>query len=295
MMFYLPELRKKVVLQIIKVGRGLFKNTRFESSFLVNYLYKILFSVGFSGMSPEVEVIFHGLQFSTSSKDKSMLPGLMNQTYELNEIKFFKSVLRPGWVVLDIGANIGLYSKIASEIVKANGHVYCFEPTPVTRTFLGKNLATCSNTTIVPMAVGSKSGRINLYLESENFGCNSLLAKTDNTIEVQMISIDDFVAANPQIQKIDFIKIDIEGFEEEALAGMINSLKLKPILMIELNPTFLRQHGRRPEEFLISLHQRFGKVSYVCEKTGALKPLPQIKDLGHQLIANVVLENPLSS
>ncbi len=275
------------------MSRGALKNTRFENSFLVSSVYKMFFSLGFQGSAPEMSFNFHGYTFITSTKDKSMLPGLLNQTYELNEFNFFKKVLKADWVVLDIGANIGLYSKIASDLVGPAGHIYCFEPAPVTRSILEKNLVSCLNTTIVPKAVGSKSGTVTLYLENENIGCTSVLAKTKNPLDVKITSIDDFLSENRQIQRIDFIKIDIEGFEEEALLGMVTALKFNPILLIELNPNFLRQNGRRPEDFLYSLHQRFGKVSYVCEKTGVLKPLPDLKHLGHQLIANLVLENPL--
>ena len=292
---FFDQLRQSLTLFMIKIARRWLKNTRLESSFFVNALYKIVFAFGFQGAPPEKKFIFHGQNFIASSKDKTMLPGLLNQTYELHELSFFKKTLKPGWVILDIGANIGLYSKIASTIIGANGHVYCFEPTPATRLFLEKNLSACANTTIVPKAVGAKSGLISLYLEKENLGCNSLLAKTGEAIEVQMTSIDDFLIDNSQIQRVDFIKIDIEGFEEEALLGMDKTLKYHPLLMIELNPSFLRQHGRKPEVFLQSLHRRFKKVTYICEKTGELLPLRELKDLGHQLIANVVLENPHGS
>ncbi len=292
---FINQLRQKLMLTIIRHARQLLKNTRFENSFIVNSVYKIVFTIGFQGVSPETKFKFHGSDFVASSKDKSMLPGLLNQTYEFNEFNFFKENLKPNSVVLDIGANIGLYSKIAADRVGPGGHVYCFEPSPQTRLFLEKNLADYQNTTIVPVAVGSSSGSISLYLEDENWGCNSLLAKTGHPLTVHMTSINDFLDQNPQIKKIDFIKIDIEGFEEDALRGMQKALSYNPVMMIELNPSFLRQHGRSPEEFLKYLLLNFEKVLFICEKTGVLKPLRELEDLGHQLIANVVLQNPLCS
>ncbi len=161
--------------------------------------------------------------------------------YHLEQIK---RLLKPGSVVLDIGANIGFFAKKLSEYVGPDGHVYCFEPDKTNFNHLKNELKNKDNVSLIQKAVAEAEGNITLYT-------SNLLNVDHRTYEpdsytgkyiVQKISIDTFI--NNQFS-IDFIKMDIQGFEMNALQGMVNTLdaNLSVILFIELWPYGLQQAG----------------------------------------------------
>ena len=79
------------------------------------------------------------------------------------EIATLKQIIKPGSYVLDIGANIGFYSKILSKIVGNNGQVFCFEPDKINFNYLKKNTASLKNTTLFNNAVSDKKDVIKVY------------------------------------------------------------------------------------------------------------------------------------
>ncbi len=123
--------------------------------------------------------------------------------------------------VIDIGANIGVYTLYLSRILGSDSKILCFEPHPETFERLMTNLAFNPDPNITPVntGVGDKSGTAWLYrLNETNAGENSLLSNGDeeNRIEVKIQTLAE-VVAEKGISHIDFLKIDIEGFEDKAL------------------------------------------------------------------------------
>lgn len=130
----------------------------------------------------------------------------------------------------DGGANIGFFAVMAAEIYNA-AKVYCFEPEPSNFKLLKKNISEYDNNYAFMMGLYSKRQIANLYLSYDSMA-HSLIEKTKFQIPVQLIDIDTFVLEN-KIEKVDFIKLDIEGVEPEALNGAKNTLlELKPKLAI---------------------------------------------------------------
>ena len=130
-------------------------------------------------------------------------------------------------VVIDAGANVGLFSGVAA----AKGcRVFAFEPTPVTLGFLQKNLSFYNNVTICPYALcdteGTVSFNVNTNFEADkSLGSNSMLRRNPafDVIDVESISLDTFVERSG-IDRIDFIKADIEGAERLMLRGAQKTL-----------------------------------------------------------------------
>jgi FkbM family methyltransferase len=133
--------------------------------------------------------------------------------------------LKAGDVVLDFGANMGMFSAVA---LNEGCKVYAFEPTPSTRDYLEKNKKINSdNFVIEPYALSNEVGETDFYLDSnvntEN-SISNLSECAENIISVQMTTLDSFVEES-NLERVDFIKADIEGAERYMLLGGIKTLK----------------------------------------------------------------------
>lgn len=163
-----------------------------------------------------------------------------NNSYEELYDNFFTSKLSPGFVVYDIGANIGHYSTIFSETVTENGRVYSFEPSFINFNKLREATQNFNNISIFNIGVGNKKKRLFISQGLDEIGATSRMCETETSIGqwVDIDSIDNFILEN---KFPNAIKIDVEGFELEVLEGAINSLlsnKLK-VVGIEIHTAIL--------------------------------------------------------
>jgi FkbM family methyltransferase len=163
-------------------------------------------------------------------------------SFEELEYAFVGRFLKPGMVVLDIGANEGYYTVLASKCVGPRGRVVGFEPSPRERRRLKINLWIngCSNVQIEGIALSSAEGQSDLHVvEGGETGCNSLrppdVTGKTKTMQVAVTTLDQFLCRNT-IERIDFIKMDIEGAELSALQGAARLLRTlpRPVLLIEV-------------------------------------------------------------
>lgn len=172
------------------------------------------------------------------------------------ERRLLASTLRSGMTVLDVGANIGAYSAFFAELVKPEGIVYSFEPESRNFSFL-EDLSDRSRC-IRPInaAVGEHSGVLTLYLSKDlnvdhhTYDDGEGRAAT----KVQVVRLDDFFAPDT---KIDLIKLDIQGFEMQALRGAHRILsENKAIkLLFEYWPYGLKRAGTDPSALLRYLEE----------------------------------------
>jgi len=172
--------------------------------------------------------------------------------YERELIAWMKKTLKPGMTVLDLGANIGYFSAIASQLVGRTGQVHAFEPMPQTLSQLQKNLTAFGWAHLYPCAVGETPGTATIYSNELEAGWSSLLSDSDlkPLTEINVIRLDDW-ARDRGILRVDFIKMDIEGGEIRALRGASEVLRrFRPIIVAELNATCLARDGRAPEDVL---------------------------------------------
>jgi len=182
--------------------------------------------------------------------------------YERELVDWMKRTLKPGMTVLDVGANIGYFSAIAAGLTGDKGQVHAFEPVPQTFSRLQKNLSAFGWAHPYPFAVGDTSGMHAIYRNKSEEGWSSLLHNSDlePSGEVETIRLDDW-ARERKIERIDFIKMDIEGSEFRALAGAREVLsKFKPTIAAELNADCLARDGRTPADVLGLL----GAAGYEC-------------------------------
>ncbi len=175
--------------------------------------------------------------------------------YEAENIAFLKEHVKPGQVVLDIGAHLGLMTVISSQLSAPGGKVYAFEPSPSTFGLLQQVLALNSgyaNVVPVHMAISNTSGSIRFYLSSDlGSNSNSLVEKHHlkrEAIDVNCTTIDAF-AKKEAIALIHLLKIDAEGSELQVLQGAKEVLQNhRPKVILAIHPRLIRNNANEPKE-----------------------------------------------
>lgn len=164
---------------------------------------------------------------------------LARGVYEGVVVKWLHENLKPGDVFLDIGANIGFYSVCASSLVGPSGLVVAIEADPkvaenLTRNFDANHL---SNARALSGAVTDIVGTVRLGRAPASGWTGLYYAKADEWVEVEAFT-GDAVFRSLGVEKIDAIKVDVEGAEGHVLAGMTELLgKVGPRLLIEVHRT----------------------------------------------------------
>jgi FkbM family methyltransferase len=172
--------------------------------------------------------------------------------YERDLVELFKRSVRPGMTVLDVGANIGYFSTIAAGMVGSHGRVHSFEPVPSCFARLERNLSQFGWAWAHRSAVGDKSGVATVHFKESESGWGSLFSdgSPDSATEVPVVTLDEWVDQQG-IERLDFIKIDVEGGEFRALKGTDHILrKFRPMITAELNELCLQRDHHTPLDVL---------------------------------------------
>jgi FkbM family methyltransferase len=164
--------------------------------------------------------------------------------------------------VLDIGANIGNHSLSFSMTAH---HVYSFEPIKATFDVLHRNAHrnNCHNITCINVGLSDTDTPSSMHInEDGNIGASSLTNKGQNSSNeiVTLVRGDAWIASNAtNIQKIDFMKIDVEGHEAKVLIGLKNTIaKSRPIIMLEYNEAS-SIHSFRENKIFETIFQEYEK------------------------------------
>jgi FkbM family methyltransferase len=259
------------------------KVLRFSALLLPDYFkYKILDFVyknkSINNVAIEVS-IYNGSRMLLYPRDWVQSYIFIFNYYEKKESAFIASVLRENDTFIDIGANVGYYTLLASKII-TKGEIYSFEPELENYQRLNKNieLNNLKNVTAVRKACTDKNGMISFSVAGDdNKGMSSIFMLEgflSHTQEAETVTLDQFVIDN-SITKIDLIKMDIEGAELIALKGMANVLqKLKPAMLIEILKENLIGAGSTVDDFCMYLKN----INYKSYRIGADKQLIPIHD-----------------
>ena len=197
--------------------------------------------------------------------------------FEPNETAFLASVLRPGMTVVDVGANIGLYTLLAAHLVAPGGTVVAVEPSPREQVSLRRNLAANGRfaVRVRTEALGRTDGTATLHVtDVEHAGHNTLGApvyadtSVIDKIEVPVMTFDHLVREEG-LERIDAVKIDVEGAEELVLRGGEASLRrFRPLVLLELQDTSLRTLGSSAEKVISLLESLDYRVVGYSKRTG---------------------------
>lgn len=173
-----------------------------------------------------------------SALDESLLTG----NFETAETEFLRRYLDKGMTILDVGAHHGYYTLLASRATGSDGKVIAFEPSPKERVRLREHLELngCSNVGVESFALEAVEDEKELFLVdgAEDY-CNSLRPPVVNagttTIKVKTTTLDKFLRRKA-IDRVDFIKMDVEGAELSVLKGAVELFTRapRPVLLVEL-------------------------------------------------------------
>ncbi len=176
------------------------------------------------------------------------------------EAAFFQKVIRPGMHVADVGANIGLYSLLLARITGPAGRLYAFEPDALMAGALRRNFAAnhIAHAEIFECAVGAATGTAVLQRNAMNSGDNRLGTTTGTALHSEQTSVRVCALQDAlQGRRLDFIKMDVQGWEGEALRGIAGLLDANPGLQIyfEFWPHGLRRAGTEIPQLAATLRE----------------------------------------
>ncbi len=193
------------------------------------------------------------------------------------ERQLLKKILFRGAVTVDVGANIGIYSEFLSRCVGPTGLVHSFEPSPENFRLLSTATRHLSNVRLTQAAVGERSGKCKLYI-SDKLNVDHRAYKADGdsrrTIPAEMVALDDYFEPG---QRVDLIKMDIQGYELHALRGAQRVLQENPDinLLLEFWPAGLAQAGVSWEGLVGTLEGL--NMDLTLLRTGGLVPFDPSK------------------
>ena len=153
-----------------------------------------------------------------------------------------KRVVEPGETVVDVGGNFGLLTLRLSACVGPTGAVHTFEPNPVVLRYLRQTLAepNAANVMLVEKALGDEPGELVISVAPGALGKATLARHLKNVSvikhRVSVVALSDYLE-QAKIQNLDFLKIDVEGFEANVLRGLFKSPSAPrpPIMLVEAN------------------------------------------------------------
>jgi FkbM family methyltransferase len=184
------------------------------------------------------------------------------------ERQLLRRVLYAGDVVVDAGANIGIYSQFLARCVGATGVVHSFEPSLENFKRLQSATRKLANVRLSQAAVGEFSGRSRLYLsEKLNVDHRTYTTAGDfrRAVPIDMVALDDYFKPG---HRVDLIKMDIQGYELQALRGAKRVLADNPKakLLLEFWPYGLKQAGANWMDLIATLERNNMTVCQVAKR-----------------------------
>ena len=178
----------------------------------------------------------------------------------IHERFLLSKLLKPGMRVVDVGANIGYYLLLFEKYIGSEGEVICIEPSVENLPELKKNIEINRfvNVKLFDVAIGMDDGTTGLRV-----GINSgVVEKNQGSYQVALRKLDSLVT-----DKVDFLKIDVEGYEGQVLKGAQEILNRdKPILFLEIHPSIIPEFGFSVGQILDDLSSIYKETTcYECQ------------------------------
>ncbi len=220
----------------------------------------------------------HGVKVALNQRDPVVSGALTLGVYEPGERNFIQRNCRGNDTVLDIGANVGLYTAITAHLAGPKGRVIALEPDPENFSYLQKTIQAngFSNVHAVQAAAAENNGEATLYVSSSNRGDNRMYANElcGDEVKVKIVRLDDLLPSL-QVSELNFIKIDVQGFEGHVMAGLKETIRRSPslVMLAEFWPDGLERAKTNPEEYLSLLESLDLRLFELVGNKGEIRPL----------------------
>lgn len=201
---------------------------------------------------------------------------MVSGTYEAELTRVLETIITRGDVCIDVGANIGALTLVMSKLAGDNGVVYAFEPGRLTFERLLANIELNGLTNVVPvrLALGEREEVLGWYLDSTNLGNAGLTRGAEYDELVEVTTLDSYIQGQ-SIERVDFVKVDVEGMEYSVFLGGQGTLEaLRPSILFE---TLQDRRDRRLQEGsdlyarLETLLRRMGYLLFRIEGAGSYR------------------------
>ena len=194
------------------------------------------------------------------------------------ERRLFRQIIQPGMTVVDVGGNIGIYTRYFSGLAGSAGRVHSFEPGPANFQRLKENTVNLRNVSINHAAVGERNGTIKLFISDELNVDHRTFDSGDGrkSVDVPVQTLDEYFKPG---QPVDFIKIDVQGYEWSVLQGAQRVLTENPNvkILLEYWPWGLIKASADPSDLLKMFNSMGFRISKVSD--GGAEPFNNISDL----------------
>lgn len=255
-----------------RLARALLRGRSVRRLPLVNRIYHGVFRLG---VAQDAALDYRGVKLTGPAWDNTIMPSISGGYYEEFEVSLFEKLAGCGGHVVDVGANIGVYTCSGAARLGAGGRLTAFEPVPENLGHLRANIARNGLDALVevaPMAVGESPGELTLHLSADQSGKHSADARNAGagaaSVTVPMTSLDAYLDG----RTADLIKIDVEGYEGFVLRGADATLESRPTLMFEVHPELQANCGCDTGELLDLVFARYPRVLLIDELHDVLIP-----------------------
>jgi FkbM family methyltransferase len=221
----------------------------------------------------------HGVRFVLYSWDRPQALQFLHRNFDSADFRAISQLVQSGDIAFDVGANVGEYSVLLSRQCGASGRVWAFEPVPDTYWRLRETLALnrCGNVTPVQAAVGDGAGivRMNLfepqYSAWNTMGMPEMMTPQGNrispakSVDVPSCTLDAFCHSE-KIEKINFLKVDVEGFEKAVFQGAAELLRERRVecVCFEISQAPLKGANATSRSIFEAL-ETFGYLAYLFD------------------------------
>lgn len=158
----------------------------------------------------------------------------------ITELSLFKEHVKPGMTIVDVGANIGYHVLMFEDLLGGKGKIVAIEPSPENLVELYANVEgnNLKNVQVHPVAIGARIASIGVK-SGINGGILESPEESGSSDGIQLVPMTDLIS-----EKVDFIKIDVDGYEGEVLKGAVDVLRdHHPTLLLELHPHLIGRFG----------------------------------------------------
>ena len=218
-----------------------------------------------------------GVRFYCSYENEIEREIMLTGTFEPVATELVRRFVRSGQTAFDVGANVGYYALLLSKLVAATGVVHAFEPTSYARQRFERNVelnagVLPNNIVLSSLGLLAEPAQREEAIESQFSSRQPAYARLEN---ISFTTLDRYCESH-HVGVVDFVKIDVDGYDHEVLAGGRATLtRCRPLVLCELCDRVLIENGSSVRQYLAS-YAELGYDRFVTEAGMPPRPLGEL-------------------